>query len=431
MNVYGIIILVTLLLDYVLHLVADIYNLRALRPDLPAASGSIYDAEAYRQSQAYTRMQTRFAWVSATCMLVVTLLFWFLGGFNAMDQAIRSWGWGPLWTGLAYMGLLMLSRMLLSLPFRVYATFVIEERFGFNRTTAITFIQDMLKGLALAGLLGVPLLAGILAFLQYAGPYAWVYCWVATTLFTLGVQCIVPTWIMPLFNTFQPLPAGALREALLAYARSVDFPLQDVYVMDGSRRSSKSNAFFTGFGKHKRVALFDTLIAQLTSPELVAVLAHEIGHYKKNHIVQGLLLSIAHMGMVFFLLSVFLQHEGLFQAFYMVQPSVYAGIIFFALLYTPLELLLSIGLHAVSRHREYAADRFAVETFGQPEAMAQALQKLSTQNLSNLTPHPFYVFLHYSHPPLLARLQAIRHTAGRLSQAGAVSLGKMTQGGAQ
>jgi STE24 endopeptidase len=216
---------------------------------------------------------------------------------------------------------------------------------------------------------------------------------------------------MPLFNTFQPLAAGPLREALLAYARSVDFALQDVYVMDGSRRSSKSNAFFTGFGKHKRVALFDTLIAQLTLPELVAVLAHEIGHYKKKHIVQGMLLSIAHMGVVFFLMSIFLHHQGLSQAFYMAQPSVYTGIIFFSLLYTPLDLFLSIGMHVVSRRREYEADRFAVETFGQPEAMAQALQKLSVQNLSNLTPHPFYAFLHYSHPPVLERLQALRSLA--------------------
>jgi STE24 endopeptidase len=258
----------------------------------------------------------------------------------------------------------------------------------------------------------------VLAFFQYAGPGAWVYCWAATTLFLLGVQYIAPTWIMPLFNTFQPLEPGPLREALLAYARRINFPLQDVYVMDGSRRSSKSNAFFTGFGKHKRVALFDTLIAQLTHPELVAVLAHEIGHYKKKHILHGLLLSIAHMGVVFFLLSIFLQHQGLFQAFYMQQPSVYAGLIFFGLLYMPLELLLSIGRHVFSRRREYAADRFAVETFGQPEAMAQALQKLSVQNLSNLTPHPFYVFLHYSHPPVFERIQAIRRAAMRLSLEG-------------
>jgi STE24 endopeptidase len=415
MNIYGIIILVTLLLDYTVNLVADIANLRALRPALPAAFQGVYDAEAYRRSQAYTRVQTQFARISASCTLGVTLLFWFTGGFQGLDHVVRSWQWGPIATGLAYIGLLMLGRLLLALPFRVYATFVIEERFGFNRTTPITFVKDMVKGLGLAVILGAPLLAGVLAFLEYAGPYAWVYCWVATVLVMLGVQFVAPTWIMPLFNTFQPLEPGPLREALLGYARGVNFPLQDVYVMDGSRRSSKSNAFFTGFGKHKRVALFDTLIAQLTSPELVAVLAHEIGHYKKKHIVQGLLLSIAHLGVMFFFLSLFLHHQGLFQAFYMEQPSVYAGVVFFTLLYTPLELLLSIGMQVFSRRHEYEADRYAVETFGQPEAMAQALQKLSVQNLSNLTPHPLYVFLHYSHPPVLERIQAIRRTATRLA----------------
>jgi STE24 endopeptidase len=415
MHIYGIIIVVTLLLEYGLNLVADILNLRALRPELPAAFRGVYEAEAYRQSQAYTRVRTQFSWLSSSCTLVVMVLFWFTGGFNALDQVVRGWGWGPVWTGLAYIGLLMLGRLLLSLPFSLYATFVIEERFGFNRTTPMTFLKDLVKGLALAVALGGPLLAGVLAFLQYAGPGAWIYCWAATTLFLLGVQFIAPTWIMPLFNTFQPLEPGPLREALLAYARRINFPLQDVYVMDGSRRSSKSNAFFTGFGKHKRVALFDTLIAQLTHPELVAVLAHEIGHYKKKHILHGLLLSIAHMGVVFFLLSIFLQHQGLFEAFYMQQPSVYAGLIFFGLLYMPLELLLSIGMHIFSRRHEYAADRFAVETFGHPEAMAQALQKLSVQNLSNLTPHPFYVFLHYSHPPIFERIQAIQRTAMRLS----------------
>jgi STE24 endopeptidase len=415
MNIYGIIILVTLLLDYVMNLVADIFNLRALRAELPMAFHGVYDAEVYRRSQAYTRVQTQFAWVSSSCMLVVMLLFWFTGGFHVLDQVVRSWQWRPIATGLAYIGLLMLGRMLLACPFRVYATFVIEERFGFNRTTPMTFVKDMVKGLGLAVILGGPLLAGVLAFLQYAGPYAWIYCWVATVLVMLGVQFVAPTWIMPLFNTFQPLEPGPLREALLAYARGVGFPLQDVYVMDGSRRSSKSNAFFTGFGKHKRVALFDTLIAQLTPPELVAVLAHEIGHYKKKHIVQGLLLSIAHMGVMFLLLSLFLHHQGLFQAFYVEQPSIYAGVVFFTLLYTPFTLLLSIGMHVFSRRHEYEADGYAVETFGQPEAMAQALQKLSVQNLSNLTPHPFYVFLHYSHPPVLERIQAIRHTVTPLS----------------
>jgi STE24 endopeptidase len=216
---------------------------------------------------------------------------------------------------------------------------------------------------------------------------------------------------MPLFNTFRPLEQGALKDALLTYARGVNFPLQDVYIMDGSRRSSKSNAFFTGFGKYRRIALFDTLLDQLTHSELVAVLAHEIGHYKKKHVVQGMVLSIVHMGVMFFLLSVFLNHQGLFQAFYMEQSSVYAGLVFFGLLYTPIELILSLGMHIFSRKHEYEADRFAIETIDRPEPMAQALQKLSLHNLSNLTPHPFYVFLNYSHPPVLERIRAIRSGA--------------------
>jgi STE24 endopeptidase len=411
MNVYGVIILATLLLDHGLNLLADVLNLRALRPELPTAFQGVYDAETYRKSQAYTRVQTQFGWLTSTCMLAVTLGFWLAGGFNVLDQCVRGWGYGPVWTGLAYIGLLMLGRALLTLPFSIYATFVLEERFGFNRTTPATFVTDLLKGLGLALLLGGPLLAGVLAFFQYAGASAWLYCWLATTVFILGVQFIAPTWILPLFNTFTPLEPGALKDALLACARALRFPLADVFVMDGSRRSSKSNAFFTGFGKHKRVALFDTLIAQLTPAELVAVLAHEIGHYKKKHIVQGMVLSIAHMGVVFFLLSMFLHHQGLFDAFYMAQPSVYAGLVFFGLLYTPVELLLSIGMRVFSRKHEYDADRFAVAAIDTPEAMAQALQKLSLHNLSNLTPHPFYVFLNYSHPPVLERIQTIRRTA--------------------
>jgi STE24 endopeptidase len=318
--------------------------------------------------------------------------------------------------GLIYIGLLMLGRALLSIPFSIYSTFVLEARFGFNQTTPMTFITDMIKGFGLALLLGGPLLAGILAFFSYAGQHAWLYCWGATTAFMLGVQFIAPTWIMPLFNTFKSLDAGVLKEALFAYAKHVSFPLQDVFVMDGSRRSSKSNAFFTGFGKYKRIALFDTLLEQLTNAELVAVLAHEIGHYKKKHVIKGMLLSVAHMGVMFFLLSVFMTHEGLFAAFSMPQPSIYAGMIFFGLLYAPVELLLSVAMSLSSRRHEYQADRFAMQTVDSPEALAQGLQKLSLHNLSNLTPHPFYVFLNYSHPPVLARIEAIRRAAVGMSE---------------
>jgi STE24 endopeptidase len=230
------------------------------------------------------------------------------------------------------------------------------------------------------------------------------------TVVTLALQWLAPTWIMPLFNTFTPLAPGELKEAILGYAQTVRFPVEEVFVIDGSRRSSKSNAFFTGFGKHKRIALFDTLVAGHTVPELVAVLAHEIGHYKMRHVLRGTVLSLAHMGVMFFLLSVFLHHPGLFQAFYIEQPAVYTGLVFFGMLYTPIELVLSIGLHIVSRQHEYEADRYAIETFHEPVALRHALQKLSVHNLANLTPHPFYVFLHYSHPPMLQRLRAIQRS---------------------
>ncbi len=248
---------------------------------------------------------------------------------------------------------------------------------------------------------------------MYAGPHAWLYCWVAITLFSLGLQLVAPTWIMPLFNTFTPLAPGELREAILTYAKTVQFPIDDVYVMDGSKRSSKSNAFFTGFGRHKRIALFDTLVEAHTVPELLSVVAHEVGHYKLRHIVKNVVLSIAHTGVMLYLLSIFLHHPGLFDAFYVVEPSVYAGLVFFGMLYAPVELLLSIGMQIVSRQHEYDADRYAVETAGNPHAMGEALKKLALHNLSNLTPHPFYVFLHYSHPPIWQRLQAISRLAAQ------------------
>ena len=408
MNLYALVILGTLLFSYALNLITELLNLRALRDELPKEFRDVYDADVYKKSQQYTRVRTKFGLVTSTFGLVVTLAFWFSGGFNYLDRLVRSWEWPMIPTGLAYIGILLLGRALLSLPFSIYATFVIEERFGFNKTTPRTFVTDLLKGLALAVVLGGPLLAGILAFFQYAGSLAWLYCWLATTAFMLFVQFIAPTWIMPLFNKFTPLEDGELRQAILAYADRVKFPIKNLFVMDGSRRSTKSNAFFTGFGKNKRIALFDTLIAKHTVRELVAVLAHEIGHYKKKHILKGLVIGILHTGVMFYLLSIFVSHQGLFEAFYLEQPSVYAGLIFFGMLYAPIELILSIFMQMFSRKNEYEADRFAAETTGDPDAMVEALKKLSRDNLANLTPHPLYVFLNYSHPPVLQRIRAIR-----------------------
>ncbi|MBI2859943.1 MAG: M48 family metallopeptidase [Chloroflexi bacterium] len=413
MNVFFVIVLAALLLDFVIGLVADLLNLRALKLEPPPDLKGIYPPEEYRRSQQYVRTNTRFGIYTGAFRMAVLLVFWFAGGFNFLDEAVRAWGFGSLVNGLLYTGLLVIGSSVLSLPFGAYATFVIEERFGFNRTTPRTFALDHVKGLALAVLLGGPLLAAVLWLFMYAGAYAWLYAWAAIILFSLAVQYIAPTWIMPLFNKFTPLPDGELRQAILDYARSVRFPVRNVLVMDGSRRSSKSNAFFIGFGKNKRIALFDTLISRHTVPEMVAVLAHEIGHYRKKHIIQGTVISILHSGLVLYLLTLFLGSPGLYQAFGMAAASVYAGLVFFGLLYTPVEMVLSLALHALSRRNESEADRFAARTTEEPLSLAEALKKLAANNLSNLTPHPFYAFLNYSHPPLRERLRAIEQHAAQ------------------
>jgi len=407
MNIIALIILATIVFDLILKGVADYFNLKMLRPDLPEPFRNVYDPEQYRKSQEYLRVNTRFGWITAIFNMVLILAFWFGKGFPWLDQWVRSWNFGPIVSGLMFIGILALLKAILAIPFSLYDTFVIEERFGFNKTTWSTFVLDLFKGLALAILLGTPLLAGVLAFFEYAGANGWWYCWIAVTLYMLVVQFIAPTWIMPLFNKFTPLEAGELRSAILSYARSIKFPVENVYVMDGSRRSSKSNAFFTGFGKHKRIALFDTLIKQHTVKELLAVLAHEMGHFKKKHILLGILLGILQTGLMLFLLSVFISYQRLFDAFFMQNISVYAGLIFFAMLYSPLDFFIGLLMQMVSRKNETEADRFAVETTNDSQSMIDALKKLSAHNLTNLTPHPFYVFLNYSHPPVLQRIAAI------------------------
>lgn len=407
MNIFAIIILSALLLDFVLNLAADLLNLRSLEKELPSEFEEVYDRETYARSQEYTRTRTRFGILTSVFNLAVLLLFWFAGGFNWLDEVVRGWELGLIWTGLAWIGLLILLKTVLSLPFSIWSTFVIEERFGFNKTTPKTFVLDMLKGLGLSLVLGGPLLAGILAFFTFAGEFGWLYAWGAVSVFTLFIQFVAPTWIMPLFNRFEPLEDDGLREKIREYAEQVRFTLEGIYVMDGSKRSSKSNAFFTGFGKNKRIALFDTLIEKHDDEELVAVLAHEIGHYKKKHIIKNMAAGILQTGVMFFLLSVFLQSPGLYDAFYMDQSSVYAGLVFFGLLYAPADMLLSIVMQMISRKHEFEADAWASTTY-RGEPMIRALKKLSKDNLSNLTPHPFYVFLNYSHPPVLRRIRAIR-----------------------
>ena len=407
-NVYTVIILAALVAESVISVVSDLLTLRNQPDTVPDEFADTFDEEEYDKALDYNRTKTRFGLVSSAFALVLLLGFWFAGGFEWLDTIVRGWGFGPIVTGLFYIGLLVLGRGVLSLPFSVYSTFVIEERFGFNETTPKTFVLDLLKSLALGIAIGGPILAAILWFFESTGPYGWIYAWIAVTAVMLLLQFFAPRYLMPLFNDFEPLEKGGLRDAILSYADQVDFPVNEIYVMDGSRRSNKANAFFTGFGSNRRIVLFDTLVEELDNDELLSVVAHEMGHYKLNHIPQRIAISIVQTGVLFLLLSVFLQVDALFSAFYVDQPAVYTGLLFFGLLYSPVDLLLSIPLNAWSRRHEFQADRYAVNTTQQDGALVGGLKRLAETNLSTLAPHPLTVALDYSHPPLLDRIEAIR-----------------------
>jgi STE24 endopeptidase len=407
MNSIAWFILIALIVDFLLHLIADIVNLNQLHPEVPETFQDCYDADRYARSQDYLKVTTQFGlWVSLFDLILI-LLFWFGHGFSYLDNWIRAFNFGPVGSGLIYVSILGVIKLIFSLPLSVYSTFVIEEKFGFNKTTVKTFIMDFIKSLILSIVLGAPLLAGILYFFEVAGNNAWWYCWGVVTLFVLIIQFIAPTWIMPLFNKFTPIEAGELKDMIMDYARSIQFSVKNIFIIDGSKRSSKSNAFFSGFGKNKRIALFDTLVAQLTHSEIVSVLAHEMGHYKKKHIWVNMAIGIFYSGAMFYLLSIFISCENLFDAFFMDQPSVYAGMIFFGMLFSPIDFFLGLFLQSLSRYNEYQADQFASQTLKNSSDLVSALKKLSVQNLSNLTPHPFYVFLHYSHPPVLQRIKRL------------------------
>jgi len=408
MNGYLLCILAILLLGYLLDLTVALLNLRSLRPELPLEFTGVYDADQYARSQEYTRVTTRFSLIHNTVSLILTLVFILMGGFNLIDLAARSFALSSIPTGLIFTGMLALLSTALNLPFSVYSTFVIEQRFGFNTTTVATFILDGLKALLLAVVLGGPLLAAILWFFETSGRMAWLYCWIAAVAFILVAQFLAPVVIMPLFNKFVPLAEGELKEAITRYAASQRFALQGIYTMDGSKRSTRANAFFTGFGRFRRIVFFDTLMDKLAPAEIVAVLAHEMGHYKLKHIPVMMALSILQMGLLFYILSLFLGNQGLFAAFGMEHLSVYASLVFFGFLYAPISTILAIGFHAFSRRNEYQADRFAAQTGADGAALISGLKKLSVSNLSNLTPHPLHVFLNYSHPPILARIAALR-----------------------
>lgn len=393
---------------HLLDTIALLLNLRSLKGEVPAEFAGIYDSSEYRRSQDYSRAKAHLEMVSSTLMLAALLLFWGLNGFERLDLWLRGFGWHPFWTGILYTAVLAGARELLELPIELYRTFVVETRFGFNRTSWQTFVLDHLKNWAITGVILFGFLALVLGLLQTFGIQIWPVAWLVTALISILLTYLAPTIILPLFFKFQPLPPGELRDAVTTYCRRLNFPLRDLLVIDGSRRSSKANAFFTGFGQNKRVALYDTLINNHPVPELVAVLAHEVGHYKKQHVLQQFVLAQASLFLAFLLASFCITWPALFATFGVTHHSYYAGLVLFFLLIQPLGILFGIATYAWSRHHEYEADRFAAETTGDSSPLVEALLRLSKDTLHNLNPHPLLVGLRFTHPPVPDRVRALR-----------------------
>ena len=384
----------------------DYLNDKRKSPKLPESAKGIYDEERYAKWLAYYKANGRVGALSSAVSIVISLAILVFGLFGKLDIFLRGYVDHQIGLALIYFGVLGLGSSIISLPFSIYSTFVIEEKFGFNKTTVKTFILDMIKGAALSLLIGVPLAAIIIWFYYELGDWFWLTAWLLVSGFSVFMAMFGADLIMPIFNKFTPLEDGELRSSIEAYCSEVDFPLTNLFVMDGSKRSGKSNAFFTGLGPKKKIVLYDTLIEQMTTQEIVAVLAHEIGHYKHKHTRQSLILSVLQTGVTLLLLGLFLREEMFSQALGAEVGSFHVGIIAFGIIFSPLSTLIGIGMNVLSRKNEFEADAYANDTYS-GAALASGLKKLTAENLSNLNPHPYLVFVSYSHPPVLKRLEKL------------------------
>jgi len=401
------IILLIIVIGYFSDLLLDYLNSTYWSDELPDEVKGVYDAEKYKKSQDYLKTNTRFSTVTDSFSFVLIMLMILLGGFAWLDGFVRQYTTNPIFMALMFFGILGFIMDLITTPFSVYATFVIEEKFGFNKTTVKTFILDKLKGWIVGGIIGGGLLALIIWIFETTGSWFWLIAWGAVGGFTIFMTMFYSNLIVPLFNKQTPLEDGELRDAIEAFSNKVGFKLKNIFVIDGSKRSTKANAYFTGLGAKKRIVLYDTLIEDHTTDELVGVLAHEIGHYKKKHTLTSTVLSLLQTGLMLFILSWLIRSPELSLALGAKEASFHMGILAFGILYSPLSTILGLGMIVLSRKNEYEADRYAGVNHN-PESLQTALKKLSVNNLSNLRPHPAYVFLNYSHPPLLKRLAALK-----------------------
>ena len=405
---FYIIIMSALIGEYLLSTTSSILNMRNISPNIPDEFKDVYDEEKYKKSQDYLKINTRFGLGTGAFGLILIMGVIHTGFFGYVDEWVQLQTGNFILQGLLFFLLLFIAKDIISLPFTIYSTFVIEERFGFNRTTVKIFVTDLFKGYALTLVLGSIILSPILYFFETYQTNGWWIAWRIMTVFMIAIQPLFVHIISPMFNTFTPLEDGPLRNAIDAFSEKVQFPIARIDVMDGSKRSSHSNAYFTGFGKSKRVALYDTLMDDHSENEIVSIVAHEVGHYKKKHIIKGTILGILETGLMLFIFNLIKGDQALYSVFGVENISIYAGLLFFGMLYAPVSLVLSIFTTALSRKNEFEADAFAKENTQNPEALIAMLKGLAARNLSHLTPHPLTVFLSYSHPPVSQRIEAIK-----------------------
>ncbi|MBK5286180.1 MAG: M48 family metallopeptidase [Bacteroidia bacterium] len=406
MNSLLIIILIILAVDFFFNRWLDNLNIKSWKPQLPIEAEGIYDEERYRKSRDYHLAHHRLSQASSWFSFLLSAVVLSFGLFGKADSLLRNYSEQPIILALLFFGALGFLSDILSLPFSLYGIFVIEEKFGFNKMTWKTFLFDKLKSYLLAVIIGGSLLAALVFIQQSTGSHFWLYALAVVSIFMIFSLMFYTSLILPLFNKLTPLTDGELKEAIKNYCNKTVFNLSNLFVIDGSKRSSKANAFFSGLGRKKKIILYDTLVNNRTNDELVAVLAHEVGHYKKKHIRTNLILGLIQTTVMLFLLSLFLDSTALSMALGAAQPSFHINILAFGLLYSPLSEVLGLFMNYISRKHEFEADRFCAETFN-GEPLMSALKKLSSDNLSNLTPHPLYVLFHYSHPTLLQRLKAL------------------------
>ena len=383
--------------------------MNSITEDVPDGFQGHYDEEKYAKSQAYLKDNTRFGLLSSTFSLGLMLIVIHTGLFGILDHIVRAQTVHPILAGLLFFGIIFIINDMINLPFSLYGTFVIEEKYGFNKTTAKTFMLDKLKGYALTVILGSVVIGPILYFFNTYGENGWWSAWGLITAFMIAVQPLFVHVIAPMFNKFTPLEEGELRTTIESFAEKVNFPIARIDMMDGSRRSAHSNAYFSGFGKWRRIALFDTLLEKHSTEEIVSVVAHEVGHYKKKHIIFGTILGIIETGIMLFIFNLLMNDPALFAVFGVENVSVYGGLIFFGMLYSPVSLVTSIFTTALSRKNEYEADTYSLENTQNKEALVSMLKGLAANNLSHLTPHPLMVFLSYSHPPVMDRIAAVNN----------------------